>query len=166
MHNGNTRRILFKWFLSKTIDKCYIDCKTCAKKNTNISNNYISCYDNSKYLYFGNCVSKCPNGYYNDSNNNKICIEKCKNYSDESILYDSCISCNNEYHYYPKYNENLVKNKFINCYNNPEGFFLKDKIYYHCYKTCKYCFGFGNETHNNCRECKLNYSFNIFENNF
>ena len=148
----------------KTIDKCHNDCQTCDKKNATNNTNCNSCKDNSKYLYFGNCVSHCPNDYYNDSFNNKICITKCRNYSYESVLNDLCISCNNEYHYYPKYNENSNKEKFINCYNNPEGFFLKDKNYYQCYKTCKYCFGFGNETYNNCSECKINYTFNIFEN--
>ena len=45
------------------------------------SNNYINnCYEKNLYEYNGKCISQCPNGYYEDDNNNikyKCEFEKC-----------------------------------------------------------------------------------------
>ena len=61
------------------------------------------------------------------SKNSSIC--KCPNIkclicSPESLLNDLCISCNKDKNFYPIYNDNSNIYPFINCYNEPEGYFL------------------------------------------
>ena len=82
---------------------------------------------------------------------------KCKECSIDSIKYDLCISCNEGY--YPKLNDNIINDSFINCYKVPEGYYLDNKIYKPCFKTCKQYYGYGNETIHNCRDCINYYSF-------
>ena len=70
-----------------------------------------------------------------------------------------CISCNDGY--YPKLNDNLNNQHFINCYTGEiEGYYLNltDSIYKPCYQSCKTCDKEGNQKENNCLECKPNYS--------
>ena len=90
-------------------------------------------------------------------------ISKCDNYSIESFIQDSCISCFKNY--YPIYNNSLDKNSFIKCYNSPEGYFLnKNEEYYQkCYLTCSSCKAEGNFDNHNCLTCKNGY---IYETNF
>ena len=146
----------------KTLDKCHDDCKTCDKKNTENNTNCNSCY-NSKYLDLGNCVTNCTYGYFTDSFNNRICKcsydIKCLYCTQQSIKDNLCISCNIEKNYYPKFNDSSNKFSFIDCYNNPEGYFLYNNQYYKCYPTCKYCTELGNEDNNKCSECINNYTF-------
>ena len=116
----------------KTIDKCHVECKTCTKGKSYNNSNCDSCLD-SKYLYLGNCISECPNRFYTDDYNNNICnsyLNKCKNYTNESSQYDLCISCNIKEGFYPKYNDSSNIDNFINCYKEPEGYFLYNNIYY------------------------------------
>ena len=150
----------------RTIDKCDDDCETC--NNTKILNNSNcnSCKNNSKYLYFGNCISDCPNGFSPIfKNNSKICYKKCNNDSEESLSHNLCISCNKENNFYPKNNDSSNNNSYLDCYNNLEGYYLDNEMFYKCYKTCENCNLPGNETHNNCVKCKLNYTFLKDENN-
>ena len=89
---------------------------------------------------------------------------KCEICSSESIMYNLCITCNNNY--YPKYNDSSNKLDFINCYNKLDGYFLDNNIYKSCYSTCKKCNISGDENKNNCIECIDNYIFiNNNENN-
>ena len=77
-----------------TIDQCHNDCKTCDKKEDINTTNCNSCYE-PYFLYLGNCTTSCVNGYYNDSNNNKICYcpnNKCEKCSFESLNNDLCIT--------------------------------------------------------------------------
>ena len=164
-HTGCLEYIPEGYFLNssqlKTIDKCHIDCKTCKQKETKNNTNCDSC-KNSKYVDLGNCVTNCSYGYFNDSNN-LICKcssnIKCFKCSIESNNYKLCISCNEEDGYYPKYEDNSNIYNFIDCYKNPEGYFLKNGYYYECYSTCKFCLGEGNEINHNCSQCKENYTF-------
>ena len=43
----------------------------------------------------------------------------------------------------------------------PQGYYLdiNEKKYKKCYENCKSCYGEGNETYNNCDECKDNFTF-------
>ena len=64
----------------KTIDYCHQDCKTCNNKETENNSNCQSCNE-TQLLYLGNCINTCNYGYFNNSNNDKICYcpnEKCK----------------------------------------------------------------------------------------
>ena len=151
----------------KTIDKCHPYCKTCEEKENEDNTNCKTCISN-KYFDSGNCTSSCINGYYIDSLNNSVCKckydVKCESCSTESIKYNLCITCNNNY--FPKYNDSSNKLGFINCYNNLDGYFLDNNIYKSCYSTCKKCNISGDENENNCTECIDNYIFiNNNENN-
>ena len=140
----------------KTIDKCHEDCKTCHKKQTINNTNCASC-PNNKFLDLGNCISLCINGYINNSNICNCPNNACLECSLESIKYNLCISCNIENNFYPKYNDNSNINNFIKCYKELEGHFLYNNTFYQCYPSCNKCNGFGNETNNNCIDCKFNY---------
>ena len=145
----------------RTIDRCHADCETCSIDSRNCD----SCHD-SKYLNLGNCVSNCTYGYFKDSNGIKKCKcsnVKCLECSSESLLFDLCVSCNTENNYYKKHGDNTNKLSYINCYKNPEGYFLKNDTYYECYKTCKNCNDSGDDSNNNCIECKS--GFDLKKNN-
>ena len=139
---------------AKTIDKCHENCETCNEKSTINNTNCLSCQI-SKYLDLGNCVTNCTNGHIENTNICKCSNEKCLQCSLESLTYNLCISCNKEY--FPIYDDISYKGSFINCYKEPEGYFLSNYLYYKCYPTCKKCNGFGNETNHNCIECLPNY---------
>ena len=146
-----------------TIDKCHQDCKTCDKKYNDKNSNCNSCLDD-KFLYLGNCTYNCPYGSYTDLTGNKICkcSLECKDCSIESLKANLCISCNTDY--YPKIDDSQNKNLFIKCYKEPEGYYLDNGIYKPCYSSCKNCSGFGNESNNNCTECKSGYILDNIEN--
>ena len=147
-------------------EKCHPDCKECnGTYNLNYSN-CISCSLKSNYLYFGNCISKCPRGYYYDNNyEQNICIcelPQCYLCSIESLNRNLCLQC--ETGYYPIYdNNNLYDiNLYKNCSKYKEGYYLdNDLVLKLCYKSCKKCNISGNEEEHNCIECKYNYNFEI-----
>ena len=144
--------------IMKTIDKCHLDCKECLKKEDENSSNCISCLNN-KFLDNGNCVTSCENDYFVDIFGNQKCkciINKCKECSIDSKKLDLCISCNDGY--YPKQGDETNKNNFINCYKEPDGYYLENNIYKPCYQTCKKCSRLGNEPDHKCLECKPGYS--------
>ena len=154
----------------KTIDKCHDNCQTCKEGPTNDNNNCLTCKD-SKYYDLGNCVINCSNGYFTDSDNitkckcsNNISCKKCSN---ESNLSNLCASCNIDEGYYPKIDE-LRNDFFINCYKEPERYFLdtNEKIYKPCYSTCKKCNEPGNDSNNKCIDCISGYEFKINENDY
>ena len=72
-----------------------------------------------------------------------------------------CDICQNDY--FRKYNESNNINSYINCFE-PEKTFLTDKILFNfnsCYYSCKTCEIKGNETHNNCIECKNDFLYEL-----
>ena len=94
------------------------------------------------------------------SSNNKCFY--CTRESNENNL---CVSCNYELEYYPKIDEENGIDGFINCYKNPEGYYLDGQHYVKCYSSCKSCNILGNETDNKCIECKSTHEKkNDFEN--
>ena len=88
-------------------------------------------------------------------------ISKCSDYSIESLLEDSCISCYDSY--YPIYNENSNINSFIKCYKSPEGYYLdeNEQSFKMCYISCQECKESGDETNHNCLSCKSNYFYEL-----
>ena len=126
----------------------------------------------TKYFLIGEQISLCSDICFQpnikiDLNNN-ICLESCfeNGYNKEynNICYYEC----------PKgtlLNNNLCEDNI--CLNNyednllncsgktPEGYYLDtyDNLYKKCFYKCKYCYGPGNETENNCIECKDNFMF-------
>ena len=155
----------------KTIDKCHESCKTCKEKPTNISMNCLSCINTARYLYLGNCFSSCLNGVYNEIDGTIKCKcfkKECFKCSEKSLEFGLCETCNENY--YPKKDEYQNNSRFINCYHEPEEYYL-EKIngkfmYKHCYHSCKYCINGGDKFNHNCTSCNNKNSFSIpFENN-
>ena len=92
---------------------------------------------------------------------NKKCLKSCL---DEGYLYECNNICYNEcpngsFPLAPLINES---NNVIKCLDKaPEGYYLDktDKKFKKCFENCKLCYGEGNETINNCEECKSNFIF-------
>ena len=88
-------------------------------------------------------------------------ILKCKCTNNISCFYcnelNLCESCNTEAGFYPKSDETR-EDGYINCYKDPEGYFLKNnETYERCYSSCKYCTDLGNEYDNKCIECNSGF---------
>ena len=85
----------------KTIDECHPECRECKSKDTENNMNCISC-PNETFLFLGNCVSSCQDGYFRDENDisKKICKcpdTKCFHCSIEAYDLHLCDSCNDDY---------------------------------------------------------------------
>ena len=155
---------------SKTLDKCHENCKTCKEGSTINNNNCLTCKDTGNiYLYLGNCTNNCTNGYLIYQNSIKMCKclynKKCNYCSEKSIELDLCINCNKEDGYYQKSDEDMTSEGFINCYKEPEGYYLENNLYQKCNESCKYCSTLGNQNDQKCLECYENYTLiNDFDN--
>ena len=145
-------------------NECVEKCKDEYKLE--IDNN---CYEKCpNELYFNyeqdGCIDSIPVGYYlNDSIKRTIdiCDQKCENECllDESINKVLCKSCNSKNKYYRT--EEKGKNGFYDCFTGKvEKYFFEDNIYRKCYKTCKYCEGYGDNWEHNCTECYPGYTLN------
>ena len=76
---------------------------------------------------------------------------------------NKCLSCNTEEGFDQKIDEENI-DEFVNCYKDPEGYFLLNNRYYPCFSGCKNCSEQLNENENKCMECKEGYEFkNDFE---
>ena len=146
---------------SNIIYKCHSNCKTCKEEGTDEDNKCLTCKD-SKYFDLGNCRDICEHDTFIDSD----LIEKCKctkNISceycnEESNNLNLCISCNHDKGYFTKSDDEQIDG-FINCYKNPEGYYLDTNIYKPCYSTCKNCSELGDENDNKCIYCKDGFEF-------
>ena len=51
----------------------------------------------------------------------------------------------------------------MNCSKSPEGYYFdnEDSVYKLCFSSCRTCEKLGNETLQNCKECKIGYEFEI-----
>ena len=65
-------------------------------------------------------------------------------------------------------NDSSSIGKYINCYNQPDGYYLdtNDYLYKKCYNTCKVCNKEGNNLTHNCKKCNENFLFGINKNNY
>ena len=158
---------------SRTLDKCHYNCSTCKGKEIEGNTKCKTCKENLT-IYLGNCYDFCLRGKYKDESNDKeICKcfnEKCLNCTEDSLDYDLCISCNTLEGYYPKSDENLNISNFINCYKNPDKYYLNNvtEEYMPCFETCLSCKGKGSYQLQNCTKCDSNFSsaFPISDNLF
>ena len=100
------------------------------------------------------------NYLYNNLTDEMInnCDIKCQNCSLDSQINNSCISCNIYEGYYPKYNDILENNSFIECYNFLEGYYLDNNTFKPCFYSCKECNNSGDVYNNNCLACYSNYT--------
>ena len=157
---------------SQTIEKCHDNCKTCKEGGTDQNNNCLTCpktEPNIKYYDLGNCTNHCINNIFTDIDLIEKCKcsknIKCENCTKESIDSGLCITCNNGEGYYKKSDDEERPDGFIDCYKNPEGYYIDNNIYKKCYPSCKFCTGYGSDSDNKCIECKEGYETkNDFEN--
>ena len=136
------------------------------------------CSDSDEYIYEyeGKCYETCENGFYSDTEDSFTLKCKCKTYSkclscsSESLEYGLCIKCDTESGYYPKENDPLNKNNFVNCYQKSSeiGYYLdtEDSLLKPCYNTCKSCEIGGNSTYHNCQRCKNGFSYKLNKNDY
>ena len=171
-----------EYYLNNNIfERCYNSCKFCYGPGNATNHNCKECI--SKYIFLNdsinneNCYRDCsPNYYYFDDNNNYICtrnkscpeiydklikeknkcVKDCKNdsiyfYNYLNICYDKC----------PEGTYQLENSKDYICFNQtPEGYYFdNNETFKKCFDNCKFCYGPGNETINNCMECKSNFTF-------
>jgi hypothetical protein len=137
------------------------DCLEEIPKGYFLNDSYLKTIDKCNYNYSGKCFWEC----INDTNNKYKCKELLGQNNIEYLTLcfkkDLCIYCYNGTGHYPFYNQSILNSDtFTDCYKELEGYFLdNDKAYKPCFNTCKTCLKEGNETNNNCLECKDNYRF-------
>ena len=119
--------------------------KMCIRDDTTI--NYLPIFRNQ-------CSDNCFNNNIKIDLRSNTCINNCNeclnNYEYYKLCFDICPE-----NTYPKINEFLCLDK------KPKGYYLDNDIHQYnlCYQTCKDCKLKGNETNNNCIECKNGYNF-------
>ena len=135
--------------INSNLKYCVIDetAKNAFNKGIGVLNCPDTCFqENSKIFIEQNiCVDSCiSTGYKYEYN--WICYEECP--SDTYILFQE----ENEV------NENEVKECFD---KEPDGYYfdINNNTYKKCFKNCKFCFGGGNGTNNNCKEWIDNFYF-------
>ena len=151
---------------------CTNNWKSKQKKIINNTNECIeSCEISSEYIYEynGKCYENCLYGFLYDENDNKMnkckCeLEKCLLCPNVALKNDLCLKCNIDF--YPKENDILNLGEYINCYKEPEGYYLDNNLYKKCYNSCKTCNISKNNQFHNCIECYDNYIFKIKNNNY
>ena len=136
----------------KTLFRCHRNCATCDEGGVDGNNNCLSCISN---LYFD---------YYIDSIN---CVDDdiyCNDYSCGKCLIDDhskCRKCSNKKGFYEL--EKIEQNQtVVECFNyTPKNFFFNkpEKMYRLCYKTCEYCYDFGNDANHSCSSCDFDFIF-------
>ena len=109
---------------------CYSACETCFEKSFNSSEQKcLTCKNSVPFLYKGNFLENCPNKTYNDNNTCFDCNESCL-----SCDKTGCIKCQEEF------------------YTNKDTHTCEK-----CYDKCNDCSIGGNDTNNNCLNCKNDY---------
>ena len=154
--------------------KCHvIDCtEDWESKQKKIVNDNAACIESCnnsspyQFEYNGKCYENCINGYLDDGGN---VINKCKCDIDKCLLCKNavtnkkCTKCDTNY--YPIENDELNLGGVINCFKEPEGYYLDNNLYKKCYYTCKTCNIEGNDINHNCIKCNNDFPFGISKNN-
>ena len=88
-------------------------------------------------------------------------LEKCLFCPNVALNKSLCTKCNDNY--YQIQDDPTNMGEYINCYKNPEGFYLdnNDNFYKKCYYTCKECDIKGNYSNHNCLNCNVSFPFQI-----
>ena len=150
--------------VANTLDKCHENCKTCNEGPKIYNNNCLTCPDTGNiYLNLGNCTNNCSKGFFIYKKSIKICkciyAQKCNYCSLNSIESDLCLDCNNDEGFYEKIDDEFSLEGFIDCYKDPEGYYLEKNLYQKCYKSCKFCSTRGDEINHKCLQCYENYTY-------
>ncbi len=122
-----------------------------------------------KFEYNGKCIDNCENGFLQDNNNNitnkcKCQLEQCSLCPQVALNKNLCLECNTGY--YEIENDPLNIGEYINCYKEPEGYYLDKNLYKKCYLTCKKCDKEGNYINHNCIECNDDFTIKIETKNY
>ena len=172
--NGNEKILDQIQKLECYVIDCSDDWKSKQKKVILKTSECIESCDNSTqyiYEYNGKCYDDCEKGFLYDNNNNTM--NKCKCQLEQCLLCPQvalnkglCLKCNTNY--YQKENDSLNLGEYVNCYKEPEGYYLdKDyHLYKKCFYTCKKCDKEGNHINHSCIECNDNFSFKIKNKNY
>ena len=91
-------------------------------------------------------------------------LDKCLECPNVALNKKLCTKCN--INYFPKENDPLNIGEYINCYKEPEGYYLDNNLYRKCYYTCKTCNISGNNITHNCIECNEDNPTEIKINNY
>ena len=86
-------------------------------------------------------------------------LNKCALCPQVALSNNLCIKCNDNY--YQKENVPTDLGEYINCYKEPEGYYLENNLYKKCYYTCKLCDKGGNDFIHHCIECGENFLLGI-----
>ena len=104
------------------------------------------------YEYNNECLNECPENTKTYVEGKK-CVNSCTNQQFEynNKCYDDC----------PSGTKRLFNIKRICAETIPENYYLdnNDNIYKKCYDKCKKCSQLGDDTNNQCNECKDGYKF-------
>ena len=160
-----------KKYLYEYNGTCLEKCPTNLKTDNEEKKCLESCYEN-KYEYENICFINCPSGTYEFFIDRKICIlsttvhskcgkEKCSTCSIESLNHDLCVSCNEMKSYYPKLNDSHNYGSYIDCYKDPEKYYLNGKIFEPCYESCQTCYKKKENNFHNCKMCDSDYNYII-----
>ena len=110
--------------------------------------------DTKNNLFGYDSISRCLLPCTDDNNTNINILPdggalSCLNYEFEKEYEDIClhVSLDETYELYNEEEENIA--------NQEDDLDIDDN----CYDNCKSCYGEGNETYNNCKECKDNLTF-------
>ena len=125
-------------------DKSIICSDTCIDETNikihKIHNICLKICEEGTYDYNNFCIGECPEGYHIQKNKSNICeSDKCQAFPNNMNI---CIE------------------------NIPEGYYFdkNDGYYKKCHNNCIYCYAPGNETNNNCKECKPDLKlFNVYK---
>ena len=139
-----------------TNEEKIIKLKTEFKKNNTIINKEYNLFykiDNINFQQLDLSICSCKE-------------EKCSLCSNSSIKYNLCIFCKENF--YPILNDSTNIYSFINCYQNPEGYYLdiNDSFYKPCHSSCKNCDIKGDEEIHNCISCLPGYLYEFNINNY
>ena len=150
------------------------ECENILKNYYNINNDEKIIKLKTEYIENETIIDKEYNLFYRLDNKSlqqldiSICSckdEKCSLCSNSSLQYDQCISCNDNY--YPILSDTSNIYSYINCYQNPEGYYLdiNESFYKKCYFSCETCIIKGDEENHNCITCDNNYKYELNINN-
>ena len=108
-------RYIFENGICKKNFTCHEKCKECRDEPIEGNQNCLSCKDDNDVLQEGNCINKCNDGYYEDSNKTCLkCDENCKTCKEGADGENqNCLTCKENTPYLINadgYNKNCVNN--------------------------------------------------------
>ena len=151
---------MFRWLEIK--QKKIIDCTNSCVEICDISE--------YQYEYNGKCYENFKNGVL--ISDTDLTTKECKCELEQSLLCPQvslnknlCTKCN--YNYYKKENDLFNIGEYINCFKDPEGYYLdlKDSLYKKCFYSCKSCEIEGNNITHNYLLCNREFPIELNFNN-